>query len=139
MDTLHTTISTALLIGADFESGQDAREPILNPRTGALILDVAEASHTQIDRAVAAARKAFAGWSRTTPAERSAALLRIADRVEAEADAFAALEALNCGKPITRRGMMKVRRLSIATVSLPVPCAARRVPWRGNIWRGIHP
>ncbi|NUB45815.1 gamma-aminobutyraldehyde dehydrogenase [Fertoebacter nigrum] len=93
-------MSTALLIGADFESGQDAREPILNPRTGALILDVAEASHAQIDRAVAAARKAFAGWSRTTPVERSAALLRIADRVEAEADAFAALEALNCGKPI---------------------------------------
>ncbi|MFN3730555.1 MAG: aldehyde dehydrogenase family protein, partial [Fimbriimonadaceae bacterium] len=39
-------------------------------------------------------------WSRTTPAERSAALLAIADRIEAEADAFAALEALNCGKPI---------------------------------------
>ena len=53
-----------------------------------------------MDRAAAAARKAFGGWSRTTPAERSAALLRIADRIEAEAGAFAALEALNCGKPI---------------------------------------
>jgi hypothetical protein len=54
----------------------------------------------QVDRAVAAARRAFDGWSRTTPGDRSAALLRIADRVEAEAQGFATLEALNCGKPI---------------------------------------
>ncbi len=93
-------IDTDLLIGDRFEPGQDAAEPILDPRTGALILDVSEASTDQVDRAVAAARKAFEGWSRTTPAERSAALLRIADRVEAEAEGFAALEALNCGKPI---------------------------------------
>ena len=94
-------IDTDLLIGDRFEPGQDAAEPILDPRTGALILDVAEASTAQVDRAVAAARMAFTTWSRTTPAERSAALLRIADRVEAEADGFAALEALNCGKPIS--------------------------------------
>ena len=94
------TIQTQLLIGNSFEHGQEAKEPILNPRTGALILDVPEASTAQVDRAVAAARKAFDGWSRTTPGERSAALLRIADRIEAEAEAFAALEALNCGKPI---------------------------------------
>lgn len=94
------TIQTQLLIGSAFEAGQEAAEAILNPRTGGLILDVPEASTAQVDRAVAAARKAFEGWSRTTPAERSAALLRIADRIEADADAFAALEALNCGKPI---------------------------------------
>ena len=94
------TIQTQLLIGSAFEVGQEAKEPVLNPRTGALILEVPEASTAQVDRAVAAARKAFEGWSRTTPAERSAALLTIADRIEADADAFAALEALNCGKPI---------------------------------------
>ena len=99
MDTL-TTIDTALLIGSTFEMGQEVREQILNPRTGGLILEVPEASTAQVDRAVAAARKAFDHWSRTTPAERSSALLRIADRIEAEADSFAALEALNCGKPI---------------------------------------
>lgn len=93
-------IDTSLLIGSSAETGQETVEPILNPRTGALILDVPEASTAQVDRAVAAARHAFGHWSRTTPAERSAALLRIADRIEAEADAFAALEALNCGKPI---------------------------------------
>jgi aminobutyraldehyde dehydrogenase len=100
MDTAHPKIATSLLIGSKFETGQEAREQILNPRTGGLILEVPEASNSQVDRAVAAARKAFDGWSRTTPAERSAALLRIADRIEREAQDFAALEALNCGKPI---------------------------------------
>jgi acyl-CoA reductase-like NAD-dependent aldehyde dehydrogenase len=59
MDTPRSTISTALLIGSDLEPGTKAHEPILNPRTGALILDVAEASHAQIDRAVSAARMAW--------------------------------------------------------------------------------
>ena len=95
-----THIDTNLLIGADFVAGQEAGEPILNPRSGALILSLAEASLAQVDRAVAAARRAFEPWSRTTAAERSAALLRIAERIEAEAAEFAALEALNCGKPI---------------------------------------
>ncbi|WP_284163182.1 gamma-aminobutyraldehyde dehydrogenase [Frigidibacter sp. SD6-1] len=91
---------TSLLIGAALEAGHETAEKVLNPRTGALILEVPEASTDQIDRAVAAARRAFETWSRTTPADRSAALHRIADAIEADADAFAALEALNCGKPI---------------------------------------
>lgn len=93
-------IDTNLLIGNSFEAGQDAAEQVFNPRTGEVIIDIPEASTAQVDRAVSAARKAFATWSRTTPGERAAALLRIADRVEAEAEGFAALEALNCGKPI---------------------------------------
>ena len=93
-------IDTNLLIGNSFEAGQDTAEQVFNPRTGEVILDVPEASTAQVDRAVAAARKAFDSWSRTTPGERAAALLRIADRVEAEAEGCAAREALNCGKPI---------------------------------------
>jgi aminobutyraldehyde dehydrogenase len=98
--TSRSAIDTALLIGSAFEPGQEAKEPILNPRSGGLILDVPEASTGQVDRALAAARRAFDGWSRSTPGERSAALLRIADRIERAAQDFAALEALNCGKPI---------------------------------------
>ena len=93
-------MDTQMLIGADFENGTDAEENILNPKTGETVLHLPEAGLDQIERAVGAAEKAFAGWSRTTPAERSVYLLKIADRVEAEAEGFAALEALNCGKPI---------------------------------------
>lgn len=93
-------MDTDLLIGARFEPGTEAEETILNPKTGETILSLAEASHAQIDAAVDAAEAAFTGWSRTTPAERSAYLLKIADAIERDADGFAALEALNCGKPI---------------------------------------
>jgi aminobutyraldehyde dehydrogenase len=93
-------MDTQLLIGSTFEAGTESEELILNPRTGAKIIDLAEASQAQIERAVDAAEKAFDTWSITTPGERSGYLLRIADAIEKDADAFAALEALNCGKPI---------------------------------------
>ncbi|MDQ0321023.1 aminobutyraldehyde dehydrogenase [Pararhizobium capsulatum DSM 1112] len=93
-------MDTELLIGSRFEAGTEAEEQILNPRTGGKIIDLPEASYAQIEAAVAAAEKAFDSWATTTPAERSGYLLKIADAIESEADAFAALEALNCGKPI---------------------------------------
>ncbi|MQW87410.1 gamma-aminobutyraldehyde dehydrogenase [Sinorhizobium saheli] len=93
-------MDTQLLIGSRFEAGTEAEEHILNPRTGARIIDLAEASHAQVDAAVDAAEHAYTGWSQTTPTERSNALLKIADAIERNADQFAALEALNCGKPI---------------------------------------
>ncbi|MCC7320904.1 MAG: gamma-aminobutyraldehyde dehydrogenase [Rubellimicrobium sp.] len=93
-------MDTEMLIGGAFERGSETEEAILDPRTGATILALPEASAGQIDRAVAAAQAAFAGWSRTTPAERSALLLRIADAIEADGAELARLEALNCGKPV---------------------------------------
>ncbi|MEG6508133.1 gamma-aminobutyraldehyde dehydrogenase [Methyloligella sp. 2.7D] len=97
-------MDTDMLIGGSFEAGTETPEDIVDPKTGKVILHLPEASDSQIEKAVAAADTAFQSWSRTTPAERSAYLLKIADKLEAEADGFAALEALNCGKPI---GMVK--------------------------------
>jgi len=93
-------MDTQMLIGGSFEAGTETEETVLNPRTGETIVSLPEASFDQVERAVAAAETAFETWSRTTPAERAGYLLKIADRIEAEADGFAALEALNCGKPI---------------------------------------
>ena len=98
--TAEDIMDTQLLINGDFTAGTETPESILNPRTGEVLLELPEASLDQVDAAVAGAQAAFARWSRTTPGERSAALLRIADRIEKEGEAFAALEALNCGKPI---------------------------------------
>ncbi|MTJ05992.1 MAG: gamma-aminobutyraldehyde dehydrogenase [Sediminimonas qiaohouensis] len=93
-------MQTKMLIGAAQEAGTETEEQVLNPRTGEVIVKMPEADTDQVNRAVAAARAAFPGWSRTTPAERSAKLLAIADAVEARLEDFAQLEALNCGKPI---------------------------------------
>ncbi|RYE11109.1 MAG: gamma-aminobutyraldehyde dehydrogenase [Hyphomicrobiales bacterium] len=93
-------MDTQMLIGSRFEAGTETEEQVLNPRNGKLIEAIPEASTAQIDAAVLAAEAAFKSWSRTTPGQRSAYLLRIAAAIEADAAGFAALEALNCGKPI---------------------------------------
>jgi aminobutyraldehyde dehydrogenase len=93
---------TDLLIDGKFAPGQGAEETIVNPATGQPLATVCEASAEQVGRAVAAAALAFKKWGLTTPQERSLLLLKLADRVEQEAAAFAELESLNCGKPRVR-------------------------------------
>src|SRR6478735_584249 len=95
-------LDTQMLIGSNFVAGADAPEKVINPKTEDVLLDLSEASLQQVDGAVSAAAAAFQCWSRTTPAERSALLLKLADAIERESEAFAALEALNCGKPRLR-------------------------------------
>jgi aminobutyraldehyde dehydrogenase len=92
-------METSLLIGAKFQRGQGVGEKIRNPRTGEVVAEVEEASNAQVNEAVVAADAAFAMWSRTTPAERSSMLLKLADSIERCAEAYADVEALNCGKP----------------------------------------
>ncbi|ODA67967.1 Gamma-aminobutyraldehyde dehydrogenase [Methyloligella halotolerans] len=95
-----STVDTEMLIGGSFEAGSETAEDIIDPKTGKVILHIPEASEAQVEKAVASAEKAFKTWSRTTPQERSGYLLKIADALESQAEAFAKLEALNCGKPI---------------------------------------
>lgn len=95
-------MQTRLFIGGEFVTGEGADEDILNPATGELIVKIPSASKGQIDKAVASAARAFLSWGRTTPGERSGLLLKLADRIEADAEGFARLESQNCGKPYAR-------------------------------------
>jgi aminobutyraldehyde dehydrogenase len=88
-----------LLIGGRFVPGEGEPQNVLNPRSGATIAAIPEASTQQVAEAVGAARAAFETWSATPPAERATALLRLADRLEADADGLADLESRNTGKP----------------------------------------
>ncbi len=92
-------IQTQLLINGKFVTGEAALVNVLNPATGAEIAQVAEASLAQIEGAVSAAATAFKTWKKTTPRDRSTMLLKLADAIEADAEGFAELESLNCGKP----------------------------------------
>jgi aminobutyraldehyde dehydrogenase len=94
-------MDTHLLIDGNFVNGEGATEEVLDPATGKSIVVINEASEQQIARAVEAAAKAFGGWSATVPKDRAALLLKLADRIEAEANEFAQLESLNCGKPFS--------------------------------------
>ncbi|HEX7532039.1 MAG TPA: aldehyde dehydrogenase family protein, partial [Methyloceanibacter sp.] len=95
-------LDTQMLIGPNFVAGTEAPDTVINPKTEEAIVSLPDASPAQVDAAVDAAVRAFQSWSRTTPAERSALLLKLADAIDREAEAFAVLEALNCGKPRIR-------------------------------------
>jgi betaine-aldehyde dehydrogenase len=86
--------------GEFVEPADGRREPVVNPATGETIAEAPESSAQDVDRAVAAARTAFESWGQTTPADRSLALLRLADAIEENADEIAELEATNAGKPL---------------------------------------
>jgi len=92
-------MQTKLLINGALVQGEGESESVLDPATGKPLAQVPEASHAQVDAAVAAAEAAFDGWSRTTPKDRAALLLKLADRIEGEGAAFAELESRNTGKP----------------------------------------
>ena len=74
----------------------------IDPATEEEITQVAQAGKEDVNRAVAAARRAFehgSAWNRFTPRQRGRLLWRIADLLEENADELAQLEALDGGKP----------------------------------------
>ncbi len=89
------------LIDGDPAAGDgEDRMAVLNPATGQELWNAPISEVEDVDRAVAAARRAFEGWSQRTPAERSQALLALAAMLEQHGEELARLEALNAGKPI---------------------------------------
>ena len=86
--------------GKEVDAIGGATTPIINPATGEEYARAPVSGPEDVDRACEAARTAFAGWRDSTPSERSLALLRIADAIEARADEFVRLESENTGKPL---------------------------------------
>ena len=76
---------------------------LINPGTGLPMAEMPVSDASDIDDALRIAEKAFQSWKRTTPSQRSRALLQIADVLEAHAEELVAVEAENCGKiiPVT--------------------------------------
>ncbi len=94
-------MQTKLFIGGDFvDAVEGGTIPALNPHDGGTIAEVAEARAADIDRAVAAARAAFPAWSGMAAADRGRLLLKLADRIERDAEALARLETLDTGHPL---------------------------------------
>ncbi|MEN9823104.1 MAG: hypothetical protein RLZ04_1530 [Actinomycetota bacterium] len=73
---------------------------VVNPATGQAYATAPLSAQADIDAAMSAAATAYEDWRETTPSERSLALFRIADAVEARAEELIALESENCGKPL---------------------------------------
>jgi aldehyde dehydrogenase (NAD+) len=94
---------TKLLINNEWvESISGKRFETINPSTGEIICDVAEADSADVDRAVRAARKAFTSsdWSKMSATRRGELLYKLADLIEKNKEELARLETLDNGKPL---------------------------------------
>ncbi|WP_018132294.1 aldehyde dehydrogenase family protein [Effusibacillus pohliae] len=91
-----------MFIGGEFVESVSGKTFITkNPATEEVLAEVSEADAADVDRAVAAAERAYAGpWSKLTPSERGKLIWKLADLIEEHAEALAQLETLDNGKPI---------------------------------------
>ena len=94
----------------------------VNPATGEVIAKIAACDKEDVDRAVAAARRAFESgkWSRMAPAQRKRRLQKLAELMLKYAGELALLETLDMGKPIRDSS------------SIDVPGAANCIAWNGE-------
>jgi len=93
-------ITTALVDGKPLSS--DTYFDSINPATNDLLAKVAACGAREVDLAVQAARRSFnqGAWSRSTPRERQAKLLKLAELILQNRDELALLDSLNMGKPV---------------------------------------
>src|SRR5260221_1817523 len=92
-----------MLIGGRWvESASGKTFDSINPSSGEVLAKVAEGDAEDINRAVAAARKAFESgpWPKLTPSQRGQLLWKVAELIEQHAEELAQLETLDNGKPI---------------------------------------
>jgi betaine-aldehyde dehydrogenase len=88
-----------LIAGEFLAPNGTGRFDVINPATLEKLAEMPASSPEDVDKAVRSARDGFEGWSKTTPAERAAALTGLAAAVEENNEEFARLEAQNVGKP----------------------------------------
>jgi aldehyde dehydrogenase (NAD+) len=92
-----------LIDGKWVDAASGKRFETHNPATGELLATVAEGDKEDINRAVAAARRAFEGpWSKVKPYERQGMLLKLHDLVEKHFEELSTLDTVDMGAPIQR-------------------------------------
>jgi betaine-aldehyde dehydrogenase len=86
--------------GTHVDAADGRTTQVVNPATGEVYATAPLSGPSDVDAAMSAAAQAFESWKDTTPSERSLALFRIADAVEARGAELVQLESENTGKPL---------------------------------------
>jgi len=146
MTVMPITYDAQLFINGEFAgAASGSMLDIVNPATGVVVGQLANAGAIDVDRAVTAAQTAFddGKWSRASIQERARVLNRFADLFEADLEAFFKLETLNNGRPFveTRAQISRLpqffryfaalaltRRSDVIPIEGPYLCYTQRVP-----------
>ncbi|MBD2521205.1 aldehyde dehydrogenase family protein [Nostoc sp. FACHB-133] len=118
---------TKLLINNEWvNSVSDRRFETINPTTGEVICEVSEADAPDVDKAVQAARNAFANgeWRKISATRRGELLYKLADLIEQNIDELAQLETLDNGKPLQD---------SFGDLSLVIACYRYYAGWADKV------
>jgi betaine-aldehyde dehydrogenase len=99
MATMAKTKLQNFIDGEFVDPAEGRTEEVTNPANGEAIAEMPLSTEEDVNRAVAAAKRAFPGWAATPPGERATALLKLADLIEEHADELSDLEAADAGKP----------------------------------------
>ncbi len=89
-----------LIDGEWIDASARQTQPVINPATGKAIGAVPHATAADLDRALAAAHRAFASWREVNPRERGKMLKKAADLMRARQEGIARLATLEMGKPL---------------------------------------
>lgn len=98
-----------LIDGQWVAAASNAQIPVENPAKRTAIAEVPRGAAVDVERAVAAASKAFPGWSRIVPRERGKLLLKIAEAMEARAEEMGRLIALETGNALRTQARPEAR------------------------------
>src|SRR5882672_4991874 len=146
MTVLPMTYDAQLSIAGEFADAANGKTlQIINPATGGVIGQLADAGNDDVDRAVMAAQRAFeeGKWSSASIQERARVLNRFADLFESDLENFFNLETLNNGRPLveTRAQISRLpqfyryfaalaltRRSDVIPIEGPYLCYTQRVP-----------
>ncbi len=100
-----------LLINGEWVDGEAGTTiDVLNPYDNSLITKVAEAKEADVDKAVAAAKAALEVWKSYSASERGHFLLKLADKIEENAEELAQIETMDTGHPIRDTRNLDVQR-----------------------------
>lgn len=93
-------LESRIYVNGRWQLGQDGSREVLNPATGRPFAEVTEASETQLQEAIQAARRALGPWSARSPLERARYMKRIASLVRRDAERLARIVVMEQGKPL---------------------------------------
>ncbi|WP_006244265.1 gamma-aminobutyraldehyde dehydrogenase [Mycolicibacterium tusciae] len=97
--TVSTKVASSWIDGSPVVT-EGGLHQVVNPANGARVAEMALATPADVDRAVASARAALRGWATATPVDRAGVLAKLAELVDANAEAIIAQEVSQTGKPV---------------------------------------
>src|SRR6267378_3387590 len=109
-------------VGGKHAKGESGRfGDVFNPTTGALAAKVPLASKAEVERAIATAKEAFAGWSETSPLARARVMFRFKELIERHMDELALLIANEHGKVLSDAKGSIQRGLEVVEFACGIP------------------